>query len=124
MNFNNLTDFELNKAVAEKVFKDLPSLFVARDVETRDRVTVFMEIEGELVSTDCVDYVNSWSDAGQLIEQCGITVIQLMCGKWAAISRFELDKDNNPLPRFSATDASVLRAAMIVYLQIEEKFDE
>lgn len=112
MNFNDLTDFEINKAVAEKYYKDLPGLVVTRDVETRDRVVVFKDIEGEVVSVDCVDYTNLWADAGPIISKNRISLEAVICLDdslaWLAKAK--------GVP--SCGDENPRRAAMIVYLKM------
>lgn len=65
-------------------------------------------------------YCSDYSAAFVKIIEQGITVIQLMDGSWAAISRFKLDKEGNPVKRYSYTCQDPLRAAMIVFLMEKE----
>lgn len=67
-----------------------------------------------------LDYCGNWSFAGPLIQECEIHLIDPtsagLDGEWSA-SKFypEIGKDD-----IEADDANPLRAAMIVYLEINE----
>lgn len=54
--YSKMSDFEINKAVAEQLHKDKPSLIFQRDMPSRPEVTVFCDIgDGEIVSILCAD---------------------------------------------------------------------
>lgn len=113
--------FEINKAVAEELYSHLKGLVVVRDVPTKNLVTVFYDItENETVSVACHDFTGSWEDGGDIINDEGITIIKLLDGLWAAISRHQLDEQGDPLPRFTHSANSPLEAAMVVFLKSKE----
>lgn len=119
--YSKMSDFELNKAVAEVTYKDLPGLVVVRDVETRDRVTVFKDLGEETVSVCCVDYCNSWTDAGPIILKNRISVIFDESDTETPGEKFEWcgaisDCHKHQVPYLS----NPLRAAMIVFLMMRE----
>ncbi|MEU8571718.1 phage protein NinX family protein, partial [Streptomyces pathocidini] len=74
--YSKMSDFEINKAVAEQLYKDKPSLIVQRDVPSRPAVTVFCDIgDGEIVSILCADYCNNPADAWPIITENNISLI-------------------------------------------------
>ena len=76
---------------------------------------------------------NSWSDIGQLIEECGISLININCtGNWFACSNVEFeticmspDGSDNGVSCFNAKNESYCtnpkRAAAICYLKMKER---
>lgn len=113
VNYSQMSSFDLNKLAAKKRFSHLPGLEVARDVEKRDRVVVFAEKEGELVSIACVDYCNEWRDCGEILEQSGISLVQLQNGDWCSVSRYEGDSTE---PRASCTHKNAKCAVVVAYV--------
>lgn len=119
MDYSQLSDFEINKRVAEVIYKDRDGLFVARNIPSREGVTIVAEINSEDICIAAADYCNNWSDAGPVIES------KLIClaadvfaeshdgGKWVAQPAYGWEKErvrsNNPL-----------RAAMIVFLMMQD----
>lgn len=117
MNYAEMSDFEINKAVAEKLFKDVVGLIVTRDVPTRDRVIGFKDLDGEIVSFICADYCNSWADAGPIIVNNFIS-LQFFQGNWMA-SVNPSQETGFRAACFIERD-NPLRAAMITYLMMTE----
>jgi hypothetical protein len=115
--YSKMSDFEINKVVAEQLYKDKPSLIVQRDVPSRPAVTVFCDIgDGEIVSIVCADYCNNPADAWPIIIRNKITVCAPMetdkPQEWLCYDTNHSDtdfKDKNPLS-----------AAMIVFLMMKD----
>ncbi|MGQ6231078.1 phage protein NinX family protein [Serratia sp. IR-2025] len=109
--YSKMSDFEINKVVAEQLHKDKPSLIVQRDVPSRPAVTVFCDIgEGEIVSILCADYCNNPADAWPIIAGNEISINYWRSGVLEA-DRYGVHtvKDKNPL-----------RAAMICFLMMKD----
>ena len=121
--YSKMSDFEINKVVAEQLYKDKPSLIVQRDMPSRPAVTVFCDIgDGEIVSIVCADYCNNPSDAWPIIVENEICIefesdeVEGIRQVWAeasighpACNGFQYFSDENPL-----------RAAMIVFLMMKD----
>lgn len=110
MNYSKMTDFEINREVAGKV-----GGFLAKDIFEEER-TIFKWHPGNKYSK--FDPCNSWADAGPIIVSNLIALkpVPLFVGghRWFA-TKGEGDfgikaADNNPL-----------RAAMIVFLKMQEQ---
>lgn len=113
--YSKMSDFEINKAVAEQLYKDKPSLIVQRDVPSRPAVTVFCDIgDGEIVSILCSDYCNNPSDAWPIIAENKINIDFRDSIKAGPMAR--LCRDNG----IYAVDKNPLRAAMIVLLMMKD----
>lgn len=110
--YSKMSDFEINKAVAEKLFKVRLSLIVQRDVPSRPAVTVFCDIgDEEIVSIACADYCNNPADAWPIIVANRIGILPASNGdKWAA---------HYQEWRVAVADKNPLRAAMIVFLMMK-----
>ena len=117
--YSKMNDFEINKAVAEHLYKDSPSLIVKRDVPSRPAVTVFCDIgNGEIVSIVCADYCNDPADAWPIIVGNAISIVCAPGISWLASSdayfvdgvEWQIDGVANLNP---------LRAAMIVFLMMQ-----
>lgn len=112
--YSKMSDFEINKAVAEQLYKEKPSLIVQRDVPSRPAVTVFCDIgDGEIVSILCADYCNNPVDAWPIIVENKISLDHLGKSIWGAKSFVPVGE---PKPRYAGE--SPLRAAMIVFLMM------
>jgi len=109
MNYSNMKDFEINKAVAEKIYPG-KEFTVAYSFGYPDGPHVqWIQGYGEFLLKD---YCNSWADAGPII---GNENISLTChqsrDEWAAIfNRHCMSANQNPL-----------RAAMECFLMIKER---
>lgn len=101
-NYSEISDFEINKAVAtlQGYDTDVTQHFGDAGLST------VKTTEGR------VNYCNSWSDAGPIIEQCRIT-LDSDFDVWFA-------RDDN----HCHTHANPLRAAMIVFLMMQESKGE
>lgn len=99
MNYNQMTDFEINSRVA---------LLQGYDTNVRQH---FREAGLATVKTTegMLNFCSSWTDAGPIIEKCMISLE--FVGMWRASNweGVEREVDDNPL-----------RAAMIVFLMIME----
>ena len=114
--YSKMSDFEINKAVAEHLYKDSPSLIVKRDVPSRPAVTVFCDIGNEeIVSIVCADYCNDPADAWPIIAGNGIGA--------SASKRepFAWDTSGGMLQGIRHSDKNTLRAAMIVFLMMMKR---
>ncbi|MDP8797534.1 DUF2591 family protein [Serratia marcescens] len=113
--YSKMSDFEINKVVAEQLYKDKPSLIVQRDVPSRPAVTVFCDIgDGEIVSIVCADYCNNPADAWPIIVESGIGVAPNKKDPYA------WDLSGGMLRGIKHSDANPLRAAMIVFLMMKD----
>ncbi len=118
--YRNMSDFEINKLVAEQLYEDKPSLIVQRDVPSRPAVTVFCDIgDGEIVSILCADYCNNPADAWPIIHDSLISI--------------SFDSDGYDTPQSAwcratsprgdehyGDEKKPLRAAMIVFLMMKD----
>lgn len=110
IDYSKLSDFEINKRIAEVIYKDRDGLFVARSLPSREEVTVVAEVNSEDICIAVADYCNNWSDAGPIIYNNGISIGIYGYGEWGAgtINYTHIDGVNP------------LRAAMIVFLMMQE----
>ena len=104
MNYSEMSDFEINREVAERV-----GGFLAKDIFEEEQ-TIFKWHPGNKYSK--FDPCNSWAEAGPIIEKENIS---LTChqnrDEWAAIfNRHCMSANQNPL-----------RAAMECFLMIKER---
>lgn len=111
MNYEQISDSEINKAVAKCEGIDVArcGLGGSRLVTTSKRD--FMRY---------IDYCNSWADMGPLIKNVGISLIEYSDDLWIAVLHNTFSAKNCLDSRISfdytATHESPLRAATIVYL--------
>jgi len=101
MNYAEMSDFEINRAVAIK--SNMNCIF------PRSAPPVVGVLSGECYIT--YDPCNSWSDAGPIIQREFIAINPVMKG-WCASS------DDDAEMYF--THENPLRAAMIVFLKMQE----
>ena len=108
MNYNELTDFEINKLVAERLGLNCAKLPTGRNdnwlIIINDKANTFKN----------VDYCKNPSDAWPIILENNISVVNYCGGKndWYAVNHdFDIESNTTDKP---------LRAAMIVYLMMEE----
>ncbi|MEV5197413.1 phage protein NinX family protein, partial [Streptomyces clavifer] len=114
--YSKMSDFEINKAVAEQLYKDKPSLIVQRDVPSRPAVTVFCDIgDGEIVSILCADYCNNPADAWPIITENNISLIFDNPSSVMA-TRNCVGWHSDEEPPIHSSSNNPLRAAMIVFL--------
>lgn len=122
--YSKLSDFEINKHVAEVVYKDRDGLFVTRNLPSREEVTVVAEVNSEDICIAAADYCNNWSDAGIVIAEHGISIaFDKNENEWVAWGHFAFDLagwDMKEQPAEYQHDKNPLRAAMIVFLQMQE----
>lgn len=100
MNYTEMTDFEINKAVAEVHLNEWfeNGICVAR-------------IEGS--SRSIFNPCNSWADAGPIIERERITITSALRRDWWDAIDISAD--------IEVRHVNPLRAAMIVFLMTQEK---
>jgi len=102
-NYNDLTDFEINKRVAVADGWESPTEYADTDEDSE----ICIHPKGRPSRYHYVDYCNSWSDMGPIIEREGIIVDGY---GWAG-RKNPVVECSNPKPP---------RAAAIVYLMIKE----
>lgn len=107
MNYEEMSDFEINAAVAERLGVDFEvheSCIYARVKLGGDNVVSVSGI---------VDYCNNWADAGPVIEENNIWIQPDMIGDglWHCYDRED---------EFHSKHANPLRAAMIVFLMVKD----
>lgn len=112
--WQNKSDFEINKAVAGT----FDSIFIIGDGScphvSNEAVSVGFDNRFGVVDVD-VDYCNKPSDAWPIILDNRISVSPQSNGnEWEATQGL----DDNLQPSFSEWDKNPLRAAMIVYLEM------
>lgn len=118
--YSKMSDFEINKAVAEQLYKDKPSLIVQRDVPSRPAVTVFCDIgDGEIVSILCADYCNNPADAWPIITENNISLIFDNPSSVMATSNC-VGWHSDEEPPIHSSSNNPLRAAMIVFLMMKD----
>jgi len=106
MNYSEMSDFEINKAAALAAGYQLSSDFQSLlDEFAPGCVNVI--IDG---SQSTFDPCNSWADAGPIIEQNRISIVE-QAQDWCAEGR-----GIYPIP-----DKNPRRAAMIVFLMMQEQ---
>lgn len=131
--YSKMSDFEINKAVAEHLYKDSPSLIVKRDVPSRPAVTVFCDIGNEeIVSIVCADYCNNPAEAWPIIVKNEISVLfgfgeqyitlrdakkYYWAGAGVGCDQYGYFDNNDELQHSSYNP---LRSAMIVFLMMKE----
>lgn len=123
MNYSELTDFEINCAIAITLGMSHAFFFPKSEddfcegIEPKGRGPIWQsgkyEVKGYRVSNgNCFNPCNSWADAGPIISANKISVEFYDCGLSLAFSLNNMEcnqEDNNPL-----------RAAMIVFLMMQE----
>lgn len=108
MNYNQMTDFEIDKAVAEIMFPGMKVTNFAGEAVVWD----------EKNNTRVVRYCHSWSDAGPIIQRHKITLIWVVTeipNRWDAGAPDHMT--------WSENEFNPLRAAMEVFLKMQEKPD-
>lgn len=112
MIYNQITDAELNRAVAKIMH---PGDQVITPYRHRDDAEIFHSKNG--LSTR-VDYCNSWTDAGPVIEDHQISVDAIYEGgpRWLSFAGDD--------GQFRHVCPNPLRAAMIVFLMMQENKHE
>ncbi|RYH61315.1 DUF2591 domain-containing protein [Enterobacter hormaechei] len=111
MDYSQLSDFEINKRVAEVIYKDRDGLFVARNPPSREEVTIVAEVNSEDICLAAADYCNNPADAWPIIvdNRIGINHVNEVWRAQSMKTGWEEFSDDNPL-----------RAAMIVFLMIQD----
>lgn len=105
MNYSDMSDAEINRRVAWVVYPEVQA--ITRHSHRED-VQIFHK-------NNCYtfkDFCNSWADAGPIIEHNSISIVKYDESQWRARSR-----KNMP----GVIDKSPLRAAMIVFLIMQEE---
>lgn len=107
MSYNEMTDLEINKAVS-KYFKShvFPNIFGEPVRLEPDPAATYTGNDFDEVA---FDPCNSWADAGPIIQKCRIT-LDADLDIWFARDENNVHTDENPL-----------RAAMIVFLMMQEE---
>ena len=106
-NYETMSDFEINKAVAEIAYKDRHIDYIG---VTAGRLTTPVQVIFKIgFDGDTFDYCNNPSDAWPIIVENGISLSAGSTGTtWNAVWFYNQYRDKNPL-----------RAAMIVYLMMK-----
>ena len=104
-----MNNFEINKAVAEKLGHKVTVSIVSGMGKSTHNYTSVKELDNGNSYT-LPDYCNSWSDAGPIIEKCKISICHLLSGDCEAYSpNYETQRFND----------SALVAAMLVFLEMD-----
>ncbi|HBD1054436.1 phage protein NinX family protein [Escherichia coli] len=118
MDYSQLSDFEINKRVAEVIYKDRNGLFVARNLPSKEGVTIVAEVNSEDICIAAADYCNNPADAWPIIVENRIGIIPAPeNGLWKAAHR-KVGGDSTPY--HMTQDENPLRAAMIVFLMMQD----
>ncbi|MGG6193030.1 phage protein NinX family protein [Pantoea allii] len=119
MNYAEMSDFEINWRAFELLHCGSPDF---REGENGAMVLVSEEYDmkmGEHVTIEAVrgqfNPCKSWADAGQIIEEQGITIAKSVMSGWHSY-------DLRCVKKY--TDENPLRAAMIVFLMMHEANNE
>ncbi|WKZ93596.1 DUF2591 family protein [Chimaeribacter arupi] len=116
MNYSELSDYEINNAVAVALGAKMVNAYSVKDV----RESIQYDLNGKTLlvtrgfgdGPNRFDPCNSWADAGPIIERKKICLKPAEDDRWGAISRgpdVKLWISDNPL-----------RCAMIVFLMMQE----
>ncbi|MGJ0482027.1 phage protein NinX family protein [Pantoea agglomerans] len=108
MMYSEMSDFEINREVAGKV-----GGFLANDILEEEQ-TIFKWHPGNKYSK--FDPCNSWADAGPIIEENGIAIFPFKKTTPAAFPSSE-----GLVSKRLVEHKNVLRAAMIVFLMMQEQ---
>ncbi len=120
MDYSQLSDFEINKRVAEVIYKDRNGLFVARNLPSKEGVTIVAEVNSEYICIAAADYCNNPADAWPIITENKISIMfdstdtryegeyHEWCDAISSCQKFGIQHQSNPL-----------RAAMIVFLMMQ-----
>ncbi|HAD9680134.1 TPA: DUF2591 family protein [Escherichia coli] len=121
MDYSQLSDFEINKRVAEVIYKDRNGLFVARNLPSKEGVTIVAEVNSEDICIAAADYCNNPADAWPIIMENKISIMfdstdtryegeyHEWCDAISSCQKFGIQYQSNPL-----------RAAMIVFLMMQD----
>jgi hypothetical protein len=114
MNYENMSDFEINKAVAEKCGLKVPE---SQYPELQDDVLIIND-KMEIEFSSSVNYCNSWEDMGPIIASEKIAIsYHNSVDAWTAGS---CTKSKFSLVQQKIAYKNPLRAAAIVYLMMED----
>lgn len=111
MNYDQMSDFEINRKVLE-IKTGVKPLGYAHDADGRSACVV---LHGNHYAW--FDFCNSWADAGPIITKSKIWLRE-MYGIWDAKG---FPADNHPFNQVTWKDKNPLRAAMIVFLMMQEE---
>ncbi|MCH4688488.1 phage protein NinX family protein [Escherichia coli] len=119
MDYSQLSDFEINKRVAEVIYKDRNGLFVARNLPSKEGVTIVAEVNSEDICIAAADYCNNPADAWPIITENNISIIldnpSMPCATDNARDLFD-----DAGPNVGVAYDNPLRAAMIVFLMMQD----
>ena len=111
MHYEELSDFEINKAVAialgHKCYYDNGSF-------TNGLMGSSVVVKGNGI-IGSVNFVNSWADAGPIIERYRLYLDPIFISDWCVTTECDT---------YRAINKNPLRAAMIVFLIINEEQEE
>lgn len=109
MNYSEMSDFEINCEVLTVIEPDVAHMQLSADQKS----FYHCGYDGNgFYETVIPDYCNSWADGGPIIEGRGITIAKSVMSGWHSY-------DFSCVKKFS--DEKPLRAAMIVFLMMQEK---
>lgn len=130
MNYSEMTDFEINCAVAITLGMSHAFYFPKSEddfcegIEPKDRGPIWQsgryEVKGYRVSNgNCFNPCSSWADAGPIIQEYGIGLMP-----FKKIDAAAWDLSCGLLSAKKINHENPLRAAMIVFLMMQEKKNE
>lgn len=114
MNYAKMSDFEINRKVLA-ITSGAKPLGYAHDADKRSAGIVKSNVYG------WYDYCNSWADAGPIIEK-GLISLQFCQGNWMA--SVNPSQETGFRAACFIEKRNPLRAAMIVFLMMQENKDE
>lgn len=126
MNYSEMTDFEINCAVAASLGREF--FYNSPGERGRRRKSFVINercrdvYESEAWSSDVFAPCKSWADAGPIISDNKIAIIPERDGTWFALGKPQI-KNNWRVESTGSfhNDTTPLRTAMIVFLMMQEK---
>lgn len=116
MNYSEMTDFEINSEVAAKV-----GGFLAKDIFEKEQTIFKWHPSNKYLK---FDPCNSWADAGPIIVSNKISLhAPSLLGSWSAefVGSDDDVNDGYEVDYFQHRNINPLRAAMIVFLMMQEQ---
>lgn len=123
-NYEEMSDFEINKLVAGYWLSNGKYMDIFRDIEGRSDVSCFLtNMEGESINVFIGNFCESPSDAWPIIVENRIDIQFIRGDKCRAYYDANTSVGDHPYD-FSVPGDNALRCAMIVYLKMQESSDE
>lgn len=111
INYSELTDFEINKRVASRLYSQCCLDFL----EDEGKVLL---LHGNFIKTE-INFIKDWADAGPIIEKHKINLKFYHYSKFWHADIWNHEETKNAQISPACRDKSPLRAAMILFLMIK-----